>query len=77
MATVQVVLPLGVRQDMVQSHRNSISGVAYSVCFNHLITACRSGVSRQGISNERVIFGPNQCITGGEGVGYEHRQKSI
>ena len=43
-ATVQLVLPLGVRQDMVQSHRNAISGVAYSACFNHLITACRSGV---------------------------------
>ena len=43
-ATVQLVLPLGVRQDMVQSHRNAISGVAYSACFNHLITACRNGV---------------------------------
>ena len=43
-AVVQVVQPLGVRKDIVQSHSNSISGVAYSACFNHLITACTDGV---------------------------------
>ena len=44
-AVVQVVLPLGVRQDMVQSHCGSVSGLAYSACFNHLVTSCTSGVS--------------------------------
>ena len=42
---VQLVQPLGVRQDMVQTHHSSVSGVAYSNCFNHLITSCRNGVS--------------------------------
>ena len=42
---VQLVRPLGVRQDMVQTHRSPVTGVAFSACFNHLITACRDGVS--------------------------------
>ena len=41
-AVVQVVQPLGVRKDIVQSHSNCISGVAYSactdgVCFGHVL----------------------------------------
>jgi WD40 repeat protein len=56
-ASVQLVLPLGVRQDMVQSHRNAISGVAYSACFNHLISACRNGVVKAwDMSTGKKVF---------------------
>ena len=50
-AVMQLVTPPGIRQDIVQSHRNSISGVVYSMCFNHLITACRSGVRESPCNN--------------------------
>ena len=42
---VQLVQPLGVRRDMVQTHRSPLAGVAFSTCFNHLLSASRDGVS--------------------------------
>ena len=42
---IKLVQPVGVRQDMVQTHLSPVAGVAFSPCFNHLITASRDGVS--------------------------------
>ncbi|CAI8056287.1 WD repeat-containing protein on Y chromosome [Geodia barretti] len=41
---IKLVQPVGVRQDMVQTHLSPVAGVAFSPCFNHLITASRDGV---------------------------------
>lgn len=50
LAILPVIVPPGIKTNMVQSHTSTVVGVKYSKCFDQVVTACEGAVSDETIS---------------------------